>query len=104
MPLLPLFIEAGYDAINPMEVKAGMDLLAVKRDYGDVLALWGGIDIRVFDSDDPDAIEREIAFKVPVAMKGGGYIFASDHSIPPSASLDQYGKWLKCAYKYGTYK
>lgn len=104
MPLLPLFIEAGYDAINPMEVKAGMDLLAVKRDYGDVLALWGGIDIRVFGSDDPNAIEKEIAAKVPAAMKNGGYIFASDHSIPPSASLEQYGKWLKYAYKYGTYK
>ena len=103
MTLLPLFVEAGFDALNPMEIKAGMDPIKIKKDYGDILTLWGGMDVRVFQSDDPDAVEKEISSKLPILKEGGGYIFASDHSIPPSASLEAYGRWLKCAYKLGTY-
>ncbi len=42
-PLVPELIEIGMDALNPLEVKAGMDPLALKREFGDRLVLHGGI-------------------------------------------------------------
>lgn len=74
---VPLFIEAGFDCLQPLEVKAGNDLLALKRQYGDRLALMGGIDVRAMAHPDPAVVEWEIATKLPAA-KGG----AATSSIP----------------------
>jgi len=57
--LVPLYIEAGFDALNPLEVRAGMDLLALKREFGEVLTLWGGIDVRAIAHPDPSVLETE---------------------------------------------
>jgi uroporphyrinogen decarboxylase len=103
MQLVPLYIEAGFDILNPLEVKAGMDIYKLKKDFGEVLTLWGGIDVRTIADPDPAVLEREIAAKVPMARQGGGYIFASDHSIPDNVSLQQYRGMLELGRKYGTF-
>lgn len=41
-PLIPELVEMGLDALNPLEVKAGVDPLAVKKRFGDRLVLHGG--------------------------------------------------------------
>jgi len=51
-PLIPALIEAGMDCLQAMEVKAGMDLLRIKKQYGDTIALCGGLDIRELESND----------------------------------------------------
>jgi len=79
-------VEIGLDALNPLEVKAGMDPLLLKERYGDVLTLHGGINAVLWD--DADAIVAEIDRLVPKLKEGGGYIFSSDHSIPNSVSLE----------------
>ena len=63
----------------------------------------GGIDVRAMSAEDPTAIEREIATKIPVAKKGGGYIYHSDHSVPNNVSLAQYQRVMELVRKYGTY-
>lgn len=103
MELVPLYIEAGFDVLNPMEVKAGMDPLKLKKDFGDVLTLWGGIDVRAIAHPDPQVLEREICEKVPALAKGGGYIFSSDHSIPEDVSLERYKWMLELGRKYGAF-
>jgi uroporphyrinogen decarboxylase len=103
MELVPLYVEAGFDVLNPMEVKAGMDIFALKRDYGDVLTLWGGIDVRAIADPDPSVLEREIMEKVTMAKQGGGYIFSSDHSIPENVSLQQYECMLALGRRYGSF-
>ncbi len=100
---VPALIEAGFDCLQPLEVKAGMDLVQLKKDYGDALAFMGGIDVRAMADPDPHVIEDEIRTKVPFAKKGGGYIFHSDHSIPDNVSLAQYRRVLDLANHYGTY-
>jgi uroporphyrinogen decarboxylase len=44
--LVPMLIEAGLDCLQPLEVKAGMDLVALKRQFGDRFCFMGGIDVR----------------------------------------------------------
>lgn len=100
---VPLFIEAGFDCLQPLEVKAGNDLVALKQQYGDRLAFMGGIDVRAMADPDPAVIEREIATKVPAAKAGGGYIFHSDHSVPDNVSFAQYCRVMELAAHYGKY-
>jgi uroporphyrinogen decarboxylase len=88
MPFVPDLIDAGIDALNPIEIKAGMDVLRLKRDHGDRLVLHGGINAVLWDK--KDAIIAEIDQTVPVLKERGGYIFSSDHSIPNSVSLDNF--------------
>lgn len=101
--LVPRLIEAGYACLQPLEVKAGVDMLALKRQYGDVLAFMGGIDVRAMDDPDPAAIELEISTKLPAMKAGGGYIYFSDHSVPDSVSFKQYCRVMDLVMQYGSY-
>lgn len=86
--LIPDLIDLGVDMLNPLEVKANMDPLAVKKAYGDRLALRGGFDARCWD--DTQQALAEIRSLLPRLAQGGGYVFSSDHSIPHSVSLQTY--------------
>jgi uroporphyrinogen decarboxylase len=103
-PFIPDLIEAGLACLQPLEVKAGMDLLALKAQYGEVLALMGGIDVRKMAHPDPSVIEDEIRTKIGVAKVGGGYLYHSDHSIPDNVSFAQYQRVIELAKKYGSYE
>ena len=103
MELVPIYVESGFDCLNPLEVKAGMDPLKLKKDFGDVLVLWGGIDVRKIADPDPAVLEKEIREKLPVLKKGGGYIFASDHSLADNISLRQFQWMLELRERYGGY-
>jgi len=100
---VPMLIEAGFTCLQPVEVKAGMDLIELKREFGDELAFMGGIDVRAMAHPDPNVIEEEIRAKIPVAKRGGGYIYHSDHSVPSNISFEQYCRVIELVKKYGTY-
>jgi uroporphyrinogen decarboxylase len=102
-PLIPHFIEAGIDCLQPLEVKAGMDVRELKRQFGDQLAFMGGINVMAMYDPDPKVIEEEIRTKFEVAKVGGGYIYHSDHSVPPNVSLQQYERIMELVRKYGEY-
>jgi uroporphyrinogen decarboxylase len=88
-PLVPGLIEAGMDCLQAMEVKAGMDLPALFRRFGDKIAFFGGLDVRTIISNDRKQIDEEMDTKlIPVLKGGGSYIVHSDHSIPPEANYD----------------
>lgn len=101
--VIPCLIEAGVDCIHPLEVKAGMDVRELKKIYGDQLAFIGNIDARLFQANDRPGLEAEIRNKVPVAMQGSGYIFHSDHSIPPGTLMETYEFGLALAKEIGQY-
>ncbi len=101
--LIPGLVKAGLDCLEPLEVKAGMDLIDLKKRHGAWLAFMGGIDVRAMAHPDPRVIEEEISTKIPVAMKGGGYIYHSDHSVPDNVSFQQYCRVIDLVHKYGSY-
>lgn len=102
-PLVPGLIEAGMDCLQAMEVKAGMDLVRLKKAYGDRIALFGGMDVREVESNDRRRIEAELRKKLPAAMKGSGYILHSDHSISHRVEYDSYKYFLDRGREIGTY-
>lgn len=99
--LIPLLLEAGLDAIHPLEARAGNDVRDYKRQYGQRLCLIGNINADIVATNDPARIEAEVAAKVPVAAAGGGYIYNIDHSVPPTVALESYAHLIRCVRQYG---
>ncbi len=101
-PLIPDFIKSGATALQPLEAKAGMDVRELKEKYGDKIAFIGNMDVRALSGTLED-VKREVLSKVPIACEGGGYILCSDHSVPPTVSLQNYEYMIKLAKKHGQY-
>ncbi len=99
--LVPELIDIGLDALNPLEVKAGMDPLHLKKNYGDRLVLHGGINAMLWE--DIDRTEAEIRRLLPELKQGGGYIFQEDHSVPDNVSLTDFRRIMELAKELGSY-
>jgi uroporphyrinogen decarboxylase len=100
--VIPLLIEAGVRCLQPLEAKANMDLFELKRMYGDRLVFMGNVDFGVIARGRQEA-EEEIRLKVGKGKEGGGYIYHSDHSVPPTVSLKTYRWVLDLIREYGRY-
>ncbi len=96
------FAEMGIDAYNPLEAKAGMDAVALRREIGHTLGFCGNSDVQIWETDDPEVILREVLRKLNAA-KGGGYIFQSDHSVASNVSGKTYDSIVKLVREYGKY-
>jgi uroporphyrinogen decarboxylase len=102
-PLLPAMVEAGIDCLQVIEVKAGMDLLRIHKNFGDRLSLMGGIDVRALYSNDRQQVDRELLAKIPQVKQGYGYTLHSDHSIPNTVNYDTYRYFVQRGLELGQY-
>jgi len=100
-PLVPELIDAGVDMLNPLEVKAGMDPLTLKAQYGDKLAFHGGLNATCYDQ--PEDMWAEMEQVIPAMKENGGYMIGTDHSVPNSVGLEQYREFMARAKKLGSY-
>jgi len=101
--LIPYLVKDGLRCLQPLEVKAGMDLIALKEAWHGKLAFMGGIDTRLMSDPDPRPLEHEIRSKIPVAKRGGGYIYHCDHTIPNNVSFQQYLRALALVRQHGRF-
>jgi len=86
--LVPLWLESGINGVYPMEVAAGMDVAALRREYGQDLLMTGGVDKRTL-AIGRAAIDQELRARIPVAEEGG-YIPHLDHGIPHDVPYDNF--------------
>ncbi|MBI5831517.1 MAG: hypothetical protein HZB16_04295 [Armatimonadetes bacterium] len=96
------FAEMGIDAYNPLEVKAGMDAVALRERLGHRLGFCGNSDVTVWETGDRDAIEREVLYRLQAA-RGGGFIFQSDHSVASDVSGATYDYIVRLVRERGRY-
>lgn len=83
-PLVPGLIRAGMNCLQAMEVKAGMDMPRLAKQYSKQIAFFGGIDARALISNDRAIIDAEMDRAIaPLMAMGSSYVIHSDHSIPP---------------------
>ncbi len=101
-PILDDLAEIGVDGFNPVEAKADLDVVELKREYAGRLAFVGNIDVRVLESGDPEAIRREVLYKLQAA-RGGGFVFQSDHSVSSSVAPESYELALSTLREFGDY-
>lgn len=100
--ILPDYIEIGIDAMNPLEAKAGLDAVDLRKQYGHKLGICGNSNIQVWETGDEKQIRKEVLRKLNAA-KGGGYIFQSDHSVASDVSGHTYDYIVKLVREYGNY-
>jgi uroporphyrinogen decarboxylase len=82
--LLPGLIEAGLDAINPVQITcAGMNPAGLKRDFGERLTFWGGgCDTRdCLIQGTPTQVRDHVRRLMDIWRPGGGYVFQQVHNI-----------------------
>jgi uroporphyrinogen decarboxylase len=82
--LIPDFIDAGLDAINPVQISAsGMDAKGLKADFGDDLIFWGGgCDTQeILPNGTPEEVSRHVREQVRIFSPGGGFVFQQVHNI-----------------------
>ncbi|MCP4642580.1 MAG: hypothetical protein GY851_19200 [bacterium] len=83
-PILPDFIELGIDILNPVHVSAaGMEPVALKKDFGDAITFWGGgVETQhVLPQGTPDEVRDDVRRNLDALAPGGGYVFNTVHNI-----------------------
>lgn len=82
--LIPDFIEAGFDILNPVQCSAAhMDPMELKRRFGDRLVFWGGgVDTqRTLPFGTPEEVRAEVRERIRIFGEGGGYVFNTTHNV-----------------------
>lgn len=94
---MDVICELGFDVLHPVQRSAGMDCAEFKRQYGDRLCMYGGLDVQTtLGRGDLDAVRAEIDYTMRHAKPGGGLIFCTSHTPTPNCSVDE----LIAAYDY----
>jgi len=91
--LIPLWLKGGINYIWPMEVNAGMDVVALRSEYGRDLAMLGGVN-KFALLKGRDAIDRELDRIAPV-VRDGGYIPQLDHQVPYGVTFDDFCYYME---------
>ena len=86
--LIGLWLACGIDTVTPVEAAAGMDVVALRREYGRDLRMMGGFDKRILAASKDD-IETEFRRLAPV-IEEGGYVCGCDHGVPHDVPLANY--------------
>lgn len=100
--ILKDFIEIGVDALNPLEAKAGLDVVNLRRKYGHQIGFCGNMDVIEWANKSQEELKAIVLRKLNAA-KGGGFIFQSDHSVPSTVSVGNYEYVLNLVHQYGQY-
>lgn len=105
--LIPDFIEAGIDILNPVQVSAaGMDLQDLKQEFGEDLVFWGGgVDTQqVLGKGTTEEVKEDVKRNIEALAPGGGFVFATVHDIqanvPPENIMAMWEAWQE----YGVYR
>jgi uroporphyrinogen decarboxylase len=92
--LIPLWIQAGFNTTFPIEVAAGNDIVAFRRQYGAQIAYIGGLDKRAL-AEGGAALHAEVMRVVPPLFAHGGFLPACDHGVPPDISWQNFVEYSR---------
>ncbi len=90
-PLIDLFIESGFDILNPVQINAaGMDTAQLKKKYGDKIVFWGGgVDTQgVFAFGTPEQVKEQVKHQCSILNEKGGFVFNTVHNIQANVPFE----------------
>ena len=90
-PLIPHFIEAGFDILNPMQWTArNMEPREIKSQFGKSLTFWGGgVDTqKTLPFGTADEVRQEVRQRVLDFAPGGGWVFNTVHNVQPLVPVE----------------
>jgi uroporphyrinogen-III decarboxylase len=103
--LIPHFIEAGVDILNPVQTSAeNMEPQRLKKEFGGKIVFWGGgCDTQtVLNKATPEEIREHVRERIKIFSPGGGYVFNQVHNIQPNVPADNIIAMFDAAYEFGT--
>jgi uroporphyrinogen decarboxylase len=101
---VPLIVEAGFDCLQPMEAKAGCNVVEIAKEFLGRIALMGNIDVVKLGTNDLETVRQEVEAKVrPLREMRAPYIFHSDHSVPPDIQYATYAYAVEVFRELGEY-
>jgi uroporphyrinogen decarboxylase len=96
-------VACGFDVLHPCE-RASMDIVELKRQYGDRLCLCGNIDLdSTLTLGTPDEVVEEVKLRIREMAPGGGYCCGSSNSVPEYVPFDNYLAMIEAIKDYGAY-
>lgn len=98
-------IEIGVDSLNPVQTTAKrMEPERLKKDFGDRLSFWGGIDtMRVLNHGTPEDVRREVRNKIAILARGGGYVLSAIHNVQPDVPVENLLTMVEAALQCGRF-
>ena len=89
--LIPDFIRAGFDVLNPVQCSAAeMEPRRLKQEFGRELVFWGGgVDTqKTIAFGTPGEVYREVRERIAIFNEGGGYVFDAIHNIQGNTPIE----------------
>ena len=80
MDVVDLFLDLGVAGFHPLE-KGAMDIVAMKREYGNRVCLLGNVDLNILGAGTPEETANEVRALIRDVGPGGGYILTSGNSL-----------------------
>ena len=100
LPIMDDLLSLGMAAIHPIE-PYGMDILEVKKRYGDRVVLVGNVDMNIIANGTPEDIDRQVQWLADNVGRSGGWILSSSNSIDSGANPKNVIAMGKALSKYG---
>ncbi len=104
--LIPDFIEAGFDILNPVQVSAAdMDPQYLKARFGDHITFWGGgVDTQhLLPFGTPDQVRAQVRERIRVFGRGGGFVFNTIHNVQARVPAENLLALYEAVQEYGRY-
>ena len=102
-PVLPDFIEMGFEIFHPIQESAGMDQEEIKDQFGDKITIHGGLDVRLLPTMSEKEVEKYVRKKMMALKPGGGFILNTAHVIQPDTPLNIIERAYEVANEYAAY-
>ena len=100
---MPLFIEAGIDIINPVQINAkGMDPRHLKNTYGKDLVFWGGgVDTqKMLSFGTPAEVKKQVLENCEIFAKDGGFVFNTVHNIQANVPIENLAAMMEAIQEF----
>ena len=94
--VIDAFLEGGVNIMFPAEPAAGMDIVTLRKKYGNRVAFKGGIDKHILRTT-KEEIRKELEYKMQPLMQEGGVVFGLDHRITNGTPLENYKYYVDTA-------
>ncbi len=101
--IIPDLIEIGVDVLNPLQPEV-MDPAAIKREFGNDLAFWGGLGTQTtlpFGS--PDEVRQTVRSLIATVGDGGGFLIAPTHVVEPEVPWENILAFVETVEAHGQY-
>jgi hypothetical protein len=101
--LIPSFIEAGFDILNPVQCSAaGMEPEQLKANFGDQLVFWGGgVDTqKVLPFGTAAEVREQVMRRCEIFAPGGGFVFNSIHNIQAATPVENIVAMIDAVHEF----